>query len=207
MLEYVRLYRMLWLSGRFGGGKTSLAIMIAIALCSKGYARYIASNVPLFVGREVRRVDLKRLRELGPDGKPVVQHTVIILDEAWQHLGERKGHAADDWLAYMRKANCYLLMPSVLPLAKVVQQLVCARFFNGLVFGIPLWLYWWRLGKGKGVDGDKGRFWWWHPQQVFGYYDHSGVPLEDYIIYDTWESDTTDTNANGQGVDQSEGVN
>lgn len=190
MFDYVRLYRMLWLSGRFGGGKTSLAIALAQALCAKGYARFIASNIPLFFGREIRRVDIKGLRAVDAAGLPVVRDTVIILDEAWQHLGERKGHAADDWLAYMRKANNFLLMPSVLPLAKVVQQLTCARFFNGMVFGIPLWLYWWRLGKtGKGVDGDKGRFWWWHPAKVFALYDHSGVPLEEYIIYDTWESE------------------
>lgn len=190
MLNYVHLYRMIWLSGRFGGGKTSLAIAIAQWLCGQQYARYIASNIPLNFGREVSRVDIKGLRAMGPDGKPAIRDCVILLDEAWMYLGERKGHAADDWLAFVRKANNYLLMPSVLPLAKVVQQLVCGRHFNGLVFGVPLWLYWWRLGKGKGVDGDKGRFFFWNPSKVFALYDHTGVPQEDYIIYDTWDAGT-----------------
>lgn len=186
MLNYVHLYRMLWLSGRFGGGKTSLAIYIALWLVGKGYARYIASNVPLLFGKEVERRDIKALRRIGADGKPEVQHTVILLDEAWQQLGVRKGHNAEDWLAYTRKANNYLLMPSVLPLAKEVQQLKCSRTFNGSTFGVPLWYYWWRLGEGKGEDGDKGHFWWWNPSRVFSLYDHTGVPTDDYGIYDCW---------------------
>lgn len=198
MLNYVQLYRMIWLSGRFGGGKTSLAIYITLWLCSQSYARYVASNIPLFFGREIERRSLQDLRRLGADGKPEVHDTVILLDEAWQQLGSRKGHNAEAWLAYTRKANNFLLMPSVLPLAKEVQQLKCARTFNGMVFGVPLWYYWWRLGDGKkSEDGDQGHFYWWHPSKVFPLYDHKGVPSEDYIIYDTWASEPAEIESEG----------
>lgn len=203
MLNYVHLYRMLWLAGRFGGGKTSLAIAVAQWLISKSYARYIASNIPLFFGREVERRSLSELRKLASDGKPEVRDTVILLDEAWQQLGARKGHNAEAWLAFTRKANNYLLMPSVLPLAKEVQQLKCSRVLNGMVFGIPLWRYWWKLGEGKGEDGDKGHFNWWRPSAVFDLYDHTCVPIEEYIIYDTWD-DGTDSD---YAEDETEAIN
>lgn len=186
MLNYAWLYRMVWLSGRYGGGKTSLAVFIAQWLCRKSYARYIASNIDLAVGRLVATVSPSELRRVSCEG-PVYRDTVILMDEAWTVLGKGAGRKqVVDWLAYMRKGNNFLIMPSVLPLVSEVGVLRVERVFNGLVLGLPVWLYRWRLGDDK-RGGDKGWFPFLHPTSVFGLYDTASIPGENYKIYDTWQ--------------------
>lgn len=187
MLNYCWLYRMVWLSGRFGGGKTSLAIAIALWLTRRNYARYIASNIELAVGREVACVAAAELRRVSCDG-PVYRDTVILMDEAWITLGKGSGRkSVVDWLAYMRKGNNFLIMPSVLPLVPEVGVLRVERVFNGLAFGLPVWLYRWSLGDHR-KGGDRGWHLFSYPQRVFGLYDSTVIPSEDYKIYDTWEA-------------------
>lgn len=186
MLNYTWLYRMVWLSGRFGGGKTSLAVWIAQWLCQKNYARYIASNIKLLVGKEVAVVSAPELRRVTCEG-PVYRDTVILMDESWTTLGKGAGRKqVVDWLAYMRKGNNFLVMPSVLPLVSEVGVLRVERVFNGMGFGLPLWLYRWYLGDHH-KGGDRGWYVFMQPASVFGLYDTSAIPSEDYTIYDTWK--------------------
>lgn len=185
MLDMARLYRLMFITGRFGGGKTSLAIAIAQWLIGRNYARYVASNIPLNFGSLVRTVSLNELREVDSNG-PIQRDTVILLDEAWQHLSPRKSHLVEDWLAFMRKGNNFLLLPSVLKLANEVCICRCERIFNGPPLGVPLWLYKWTVGESRYKPDVKGHFWWWNPQRVFNLYDHKGIPREEYYIYDCW---------------------
>lgn len=188
MLNYSWLYRMVWLSGRFGGGKTSLAVAVAVWLCQRNYARYIASNIKLALGREVARVSASELRRVSCEG-PVYRDTVILMDEAWTVLGKGVGRkTVVDWLAYMRKGNNFLIMPSVLPLVNEVTVLRAERVFNGLQLGVPVWLYRWHLGDYK-RGGDRGWYVFHNPSSVFGLYDTLGIPSEEFTIYDTWKEE------------------
>lgn len=188
MLNYTWLYRMVWICGRFGGGKTALAVYIAQWLCRKGYARYIASNIRLGFGRELRSVSAGDLRHYDCNG-PTFRDMVILMDESWQVLGKGASRkAVIEWLAFMRKGNNFLIMPSVLPLVQEVNVLKVERMFNGLVLGLPGWLYRWSLGDYR-RGGDRGHYWFSNPQQVFGLYDTTQIPSEDYTIYDTWEEE------------------
>lgn len=191
MLNYTWLYRMVWISGRFGGGKTSLAVAIAQWLCAKSYARYIASNIKLLVGKEVGCVDAAELRRITCKG-PVYTDTVILMDESWTIVGKGTGRKqVVDWLAYMRKGNNFLVMPSVLPLVSEVGVLRVERVFNGLGFGLPVWLYRWYLGDHR-RGGDRGWYAFLHPARVFGLYDTSAIPSEEFTIYDTWQEEEGD---------------
>lgn len=188
MLNYTWLYRMVWISGRFGGGKTSLALSIALWLCSKNYARYIAANISLKVGREVGVVSGAELRRVSCEG-PVYRDTVILMDESWTTLGKGVSRkSVVEWLAYMRKGNNFLVMPSVLPLVGEVGVLRVERVFNGLGLGLPVWLYRWHLGDYR-RGGDRGWYLFLRPQSVFGLYDTSAIPSEEFTIYDTWEEE------------------
>ena len=81
------------------------------------------------------------------------------------------------YLAYLRKMDVVMLMPSVLPMAKNSYLLQCERLFNFGVFGLPVWLYrWWIAGKDPKKDG--GKFLLLHPQKYFGKYDTIAMPME-----------------------------
>lgn len=203
MLNYTWLYRMVWIAGRFGGGKTSLAVSVAQWLCGRSYARYIASNIPLGVGLEVHRVTSAELRRVSCEG-PVYKDTCILMDEAWIHLGRGQGRKQIvEWLAYMRKGNNFLIMPSVLPLVADVAQLRVERVFNGMGFGLPLWLYRWHLGEYR-KGGDRGWHLFWDPSSVFPLYDTTAIPSEDFTIYDTWQGGVGEDAEAGSGIEAME---
>lgn len=185
MLNYTWLYRMVWISGRFGGGKTALGVAIAQWLCGRNYARYVASNIELGFGREVARVSAAELRRYDCTG-PILRDMVILMDESWMYLGKGSSRKqVVDWLAFMRKGNNFLVMPSVLPLVSDVATLRVERIFNGLVVGLPVWLYKWSLGDYR-KGGDKGFHWFSNPARVFGLYDTAAIPSEEYTIYEAW---------------------
>lgn len=190
MLNYTHLFRMVWIRGRFGGGKTALAVAVCLWLVQKSYARYIASNIALTVGREVAVVSAEELRRVSCAG-PVFRDTVILMDESWQALGKGTSrNQIQSWLSFMRKGNNFLIMPSVLPLVSDVTTLQVERFFNGLVLGVPAWLYKWHLGDYR-KGGDRGLHLFMNPKRVFGLYDTAAIPSEEYTIYDTWKEEGT----------------
>ena len=180
MLPYfLTIFRTLWLRGRPGGGKTSLSIKLAMELVNGGYAHNVAANTPLNIGIKPEIVeDMEAVR--------AVKDTVIILDEAWQELGVGvRPKAVTDWMATIRHRNQYLVMPSVQELTRQAGTFSARRLWNGYLVGIPLWLYRWDIA-GKGRDkGDTGKWLWWNPKSVFGFYDHRRSPDGKYYIYRT----------------------
>lgn len=185
MLNYVWLYRMVWITGRFGGGKTALGVAIARWLCDHSYARFIASNIRLNFGKEIDVISPDALRRIEASG-PVYQDTVILLDEAWQEVGKGESRKkVTAWLAFMRKGNNFLVMPSVLPLVADVSSLRVERTFNGLALGVPAWLYRWQLGDHR-KGGDRGWYVFRQPSSVFGLYDTKAIPSEEFTLYEIW---------------------
>lgn len=160
-LRMVANYRVVWLSGRFGGGKTSLAVWLAAWLVKNGYARRLVSNIPI-VGRT--------------DPPPVpINDSAVLLDESWMYVDSWEDVKA--YAAFLRKANLYLLLPSVWAPHSRLRILECHRVFNGAVLGLPFWVYRWSLGMAS--ISEKGYFMLWRPEKCFGLYDTEYIPKDD----------------------------
>ena len=160
-LRMVANYRVVWLSGRFGGGKTSLAVWLAAWLVKNSYARQLVSNIPI-IGRS------------HPPPVPV-NNSVILLDESWMYVDSWTDVKA--YAAFLRKANLYLLLPSVWPPHHRLRMLECHRVFNGFVLGLPFWVYRWSLSMAS--IAEKGYFMLWNPQRCFNLYDTEYIPRDD----------------------------
>jgi hypothetical protein len=184
LMEYLTIYRCIWLAGRPRGGKTSLAIAMALYLVGNDFADKIAVNTPLTIGNLEGTLPLEEVQQL--------QNVATIIDEAWMQLGRSsKAMDRDRWLAYPGKLNQYLILPSARELHRDFADFVIERTMNWLPFGIPLWEYKYNLRGSKVIKGkngrrgipDVGRYLWWFPQRVFKYYHHKEQPKDFYYVY------------------------
>lgn len=184
LLHYVTLFRTLWLSGRYGGGKTALAVHLAFMLCKNDYAENIVSNIEL-AGTPTAILTRDQLFDL--------RDCAMVLDESWLMLGQGTSNSkVQEWLAYLRKSNLYMLLPSVMPLAKQVSHLVVERELSLMPLGLPLWIYRWRLTTGGTTKRAQqlGRVYWYKPASVFNLYNHEDRPGERYYYYGSADSNT-----------------
>lgn len=161
-LEYTRLFRITVIEGRWGGGKTLLAVAIAQYWHKRGYG--IWSNIPVQNAVEER-----------PSSD-----VVLVLDEAWSEFMALSNSTMQEWFAWLRKKNQIVLLPSVLPLNSRFFQFRVWRVFNGHALGIPLFIYQWSLPardkRGK-LKLDSGYFGLFNPRSVWSMYDHLAQPL------------------------------
>lgn len=176
-LSYIRTYRSAHFDGRPGGGKTSLAFMFAHELLKRKLVRYCLSNVDNVWNDRPEDVVLREGRFVD---------AVFVLDEGGLYL--KMGRDTEAFLAFMRKLNIIVLVPSVeLPHASL-RKVVIERAWNAQMIGVPAWQYKSHLTRGVN-RGQATDFWWWQPSKIFGTYDTNGFPaddagLQDWII--TW---------------------
>lgn len=182
-LRNVSFFRTLWLGGRYGGGKTSLAVLLADWLVSAGYAESVVCNFPCVLGTDANHLK-------------VIRDAVIILDEAWMFL--ESWESVKQYAAFLRKQNLILLMPSVFPPHPKLRSLVCQRVFNGYGAGLPFWLFEYRLVAG--FVRDKGRFVFLSPDAVFGLYDTAHVVCDDGGIVEALNRTFEDSTGVSRGV-------
>jgi hypothetical protein len=173
LIGYLRTFRVLWVGGRYGGGKTALAYRLAHELLSIGASRYIISNVRSVWNDKMSSVRIRRV-----EGRFFVD-TVLILDEAGLFL--RTSSDADAYLSFLRKINVILILASVTPPATRVRFLTCNRAFNLNSFGLPAWVYSYNLSYMSVAERDY--FTWWRPSEIFGIYDTAGAPSDDAGIH------------------------
>lgn len=180
MDEFIRMCRMMrycHIGGRYGGGKTTLALMVADRLIASKAVSRVVVNTPL-------NLDVPYFETWNEAALLEIEDAVLVIDEAGQFLdaGSSNSKVLKQWFSYLRKRNQILLMPSVLPVLKFAAAFRCQRIFNGLQMGIPMWLYRWRLGL---LDlKDTGLFMWWYPSRVFGLFDTDYEPKGSWYIYD-----------------------
>jgi len=174
-LGLVRLYRLLWISGRYGGGKTALAYRIAYDLLQSGFVRYVVSNTDSVWSSKFEDV-VPRYDERG---MPILD-TCVILDEGGLFLKTTKD--ADEYMSFLRKLNVILLMPSVTPVSSRLRSLNVMREFNARRIGLPIWMYKYTLSQG--VIRESERFYWFNPQEIYGIYDTFATPVDDTGISD-----------------------
>lgn len=177
MLQMVSAYRLVWIMGRFGGGKTALSYRIAQEFLEHDY-RLISNNKSVW-SDDMSKVDLL------PDGH---LKSVVILDEGGLEFKASK--QIEMVAAYAAKMDCIYIIPSFFPPSKSAQVLVIQPLFNFKAAGIPIIVYRWRVRLG-GFE-DKGSFWWWKPSEIYGIYsrqdpgDRAGE-IVNYLIDKTGE--------------------
>lgn len=156
-------YRICWIAGRFGGGKTSFALATASWLVANGYAKKILSNSP---------TDLAMTNAENADD------SAIVIDEGWQF----KQEAVEKYAAFARKINCTLLFPSVWPPHPQFCNFYVQRIFDASCVGLPMWFYRWVLRTR--VFNEKGTIALWRPGAIFRYMDTLKVTTGDGGIAD-----------------------
>lgn len=180
LFQYLTLFRTVVLSGRYGGGKTALAVWLALRLVALRHCSRIVSNMPLDWGSPGVEISISDVH--------AVEDCAIILDEAWLYLGA--GISPQEqraWFAFIRKRNQFLLLPSVRPLARDVSQYFVQRTINLMRFGVPCWVYRWSFRMGVSVarrHEESGLAVLWRPQNIFGVYDHGYEPGYKFWLYE-----------------------
>lgn len=151
----ISAYRLLWIGGRFGGHKTSLAFYLAKPYLEQGYR--LITNI-----RSVWSDDLDKI-ELDQDGK---LRAVVILDEGG--LEFKASRQVEMIAAYARKMDVIYIIPSFWPPTRSAQVLTIQPIFGLLSAGVPAIVYRWRVRLG--AFEDKGWFVWSVPSEIYGIY-------------------------------------
>ena len=164
-------YRVCWIRGRLGGGKTLLAVAIAQELMRRGYARGVISNFPTCLPSHDWR------RQLDDGTAAGVRGSVVIFDEAGLFLDRRSFMKNDRAVgALLRKLDCVLLLPSVTPPDSRLSYFSVQRVVANAVTGT--WTYRWALAI-PGAPPEVGEFRLTTPQRLFGTYDTRYIPVDD----------------------------
>lgn len=150
----IRNYRVAAMAGRFGSGKTLLAMAAAVELWRQALVTHVYSNLTM-------KGDWQE--EL----PSVIRDAVIVFDEAWIELDSRSWSRkrSMEWLAYLRKRNIYLLLASVTDLDVRFRRLTVYR---SMVMP-KIWRYTWMVNDG--MKPVKGSFLIQNPSDYFQVFD------------------------------------
>lgn len=154
-------FRYVWISGRYGSGKTMFSVAFAAWLVAQGYAEGVCANFPTI---------------LAPETIPTpLVNRVIIIDEASKFLASGKNSI--QYTAYLRKFKQIYILPSVFSPHPRLCNIAVERVFNAYVVGLPFWLFEWSALGGRKKFG--GKFIMWRPLRMIGTYDTDFVPDTD----------------------------
>lgn len=155
VLQMIKAYRLIWISGRFGGGKTSLAFEIARNYAEDGYK--IVTNS--------KSIWAENIQDHGIDENGHL-NSVVILDEGG--IVFKRNTQAEQIAAYANKMDIIFLIPSFWPPARKFRVLELQPIWNLTGIGIPYIQYQWRVSVGGFKD--EGSFGWLFPQNIYGVY-------------------------------------
>ena len=186
-LGIISSYRLVWIGGRVGGHKTSLAYMIARSYLEKGY-RLITNNRCVWA-------DNPEKVELDKDGH---LKAVVVLDEGGLYF--KSSRQVEMIASYPAKMDVIYLIPSFWPPVRTAQILTCQPLFNLKSAGLPVIVYRWRVKVG--AFEDKGHFLWINPSEIYGVYSRQDPGEQaDKII--SWLVDRTELYRRSHGRDDS----
>lgn len=197
------IYRLLWIRGRLGGGKTLLAVAIAEELERRKITLGTIANIPTLL----KIPDWRELIEY-PSGILAPRYMIgscVLFDEAWTILDNRRSMGNPRaYGAFARKLESYWIFPSVIPIDKRASFFYVERaarikipILSDIlallgkvipplaVFGDELWIY--KYGVNLGYTKDEGTFILANPSRYFGMYDTKYIPLDDGDISNIWE--------------------
>jgi hypothetical protein len=176
LLGDIRTYRVVYIEGRYGGGKTSLAFKLASTLLDSGKYRYLLTNCMTTWADRPEDVILRN----NAKGIPQFADCVVIMDEAGLFL--KYGRDADQFLSFLRKFNIVLILPSKEEVSRKLRSLRVQRIMNLETIGLPIWVY--TYGLSYGQQKERSSFIWVNPGEIFGYYDTDDTPADDAGLAD-----------------------
>ncbi|HSS97156.1 MAG TPA: hypothetical protein VLK33_09005, partial [Terriglobales bacterium] len=147
-LMMYRDFRTVWLSGRFGSGKTATALALSSWLTGNAYSSIVCANIPIY----------------GAEFPPPIPLTdaALIIDEA--HLYLDAWRDVRRYTAFLRKVNLRLAMPSIYPPHARLRMLELQRIYNWYNMSIPMWQYKWRVNAG--MFSESGWAFLWKPHEI-----------------------------------------
>lgn len=165
LLEYISLFRVVWIRGRLGFGKTALATLLAKIMLEDGLVDGVVTNYPTVLPVSIR----------GPDDGTLI-NKVQIWDEAWQDLDSRTSMTNDRSVgAYLRRWGCYFIAPSVHPIDRRLRAVEIAPSHKNLFTGKTIWEFRVNDGSKEGFTGTFSV----DIKQAYGLYSTSYIPVSD----------------------------
>lgn len=155
ILGVLDMYRLIWISGRFGGHKTALAFKIAERYLKRGYK--LATNSRTVWADDLDKITLNDNNQL---------KAVCILDEGGLYF--KSGRQVEQIAAYAAKMDVVYIIPSFWPPTKAAQIINIQPVVSLKATGLPLIIYKWRIDIGQ--FREKGWFAWWNPKEIYGIY-------------------------------------
>jgi len=176
ILGVLDMYRLIWISGRFGGHKTALAFKIAERYLQKGY--YLATNSKCVWGDDLKDINLNQNNQL---------HAVVVLDEGGLYFKSSK--QIEQIAAYAAKMDVVYIIPSFFPPTKAAQVINIQPVVSLKATGLPIIVYKWRIDIGSFKE--KGWFLWIYPNEIYGIYSRQD-PGDDPDLIIEWLIDQSD---------------
>ena len=169
IMRYITEHRIIHIDGRFGGGKTALAMRLALELVENYGFRYIFTNFNCVFNDVLDAVELREDKYVD---------AVLILDEAGVFLNKKSDW--DDWDAFPRKLNVVILAPSAKSLPSTSQIMTIERIANYQPVLIDMWRY--EAYQTSGRKKYSYKFDWWFPHEIFGLYSTDATPIEASLL-------------------------
>lgn len=163
VLGVLDMYRLIWISGRFGGHKTALAFQIAKRYLEKGYR--LATNSRCVWSDPLENITLDHNNKL---------HAVCILDEGGLYF--KSGRQVEQIAAYAAKMDVIYIIPSFWPPTRAAQVVNIQPIISLKATGLPIIIYKWKVSIGGFKEN--GWFFWWNPSEIYGIYSRQD-PGED----------------------------
>lgn len=148
-------YRLIWISGKFGGHKTALAFQIARRYLEKGYR--LITNSKCVWADDYKSIELDENNQL---------HAVVLLDEGGLYF--KSGRQVEQIAAYAAKMDCIFIFPSFFPPTKSAQVVNIQPVVSLKSTGLPVIFYKWSINIGS--FREKSWFVWVNPQEIYGIY-------------------------------------
>jgi hypothetical protein len=179
VMSVLDMYRIIWISGRFGGHKTSLAFKIFDQFYGPRGYRLISNAVSVWTEPELKNVL--------PDDDGHLK-AFVLFDEGGLYFNTSQ--QVKQIAAYAAKMDCTYVIPSYWPPTRAAQIINIQPVISLKAAGIPCIIYQWKVDCG-GMH-DKGHFVWWKPQEIYGIYSRQNPGAEPEEIID-WLVDQTDS--------------
>lgn len=165
LLEFISLFRVVWIAGRLGFGKTALATLIAKMLLEERMVDGVVTNYPTVLPASI----------FGDDDGTLI-NKCQVWDEAWQDMDSRTSMTNDRTLgAFLRRWGAYFIAPSVHPVDKRLRAVEIRPDFRNVVTGKTHWTY--KINDGS-AEPSTGKFAV-DLKQIYGYYSTSYIPIGD----------------------------
>jgi hypothetical protein len=171
VLGILESYRLCWIGGRFGGGKTSLAFRLAQPFLERGYR--LLTNIRTVWADSPDDIDF--VDEFGH------LRLVVIMDEGGLWL--KRNAQVEAMAAYAAKMDVFYIVSSYFPPASYFRIFKIKVLYGFRHIRIPVVFYRWSLRDVEGF-ADKGLLIWWNPGEVYGVYSRQDPAADGNEIVD-----------------------